>query len=73
MLYLPEAVSRGIRGTPGLAQKEGGSVWERAETWQHQFPLAQAGKEQQPQAIQLVGKWNFTRTEKNILKVNFHS
>lgn len=56
---------------PQLAQKEGCSVWERAETWQHQFTLAQAGKELQPQAIQLVGKWNLTRTETNILKFIF--
>lgn len=65
----PEAVSRGITGKPGLAHKKR----ERAETWQHQFPLAQAGKEQHPQAIQLVRKWNFARTEMNISKVNFHS
>lgn len=71
MLYLPEAAYRGIRGMPELAQKEGCSVWERAETWQYQFTLAQAGKELHPQAIQLVGKWNFTRRETNILKFTF--
>lgn len=72
MLYLPEAAYRGIRGMPELAQKQGCSVWERAETWQHQFTLAQAGKKLHPQAIQLVGKQNFTRTETNILTF-FHS
>lgn len=56
---------------PELAQKKGCSVWERAETWQHHFTLAQAGKELHPQAIQLVGKWNFRRTETTILKFSF--
>lgn len=53
---------------PELAQKEGCSVWERAETWQHQFTLARTGKELHPQAMQLLEKWDFTRTKMNILK-----
>lgn len=48
MLYLPKAAYRGIRGVPELAQKESCSVWKRAETWQHQFISAQAGKEPYP-------------------------
>ena len=60
-----------LRGMPELAQKEGCSFWERAETWQHQFTLAQAGKELHPPAIQLLGKWNFPRIETNILKYTF--
>lgn len=48
---------------PVVAQNQGCSVWARAEIWQHQFTLAQAGEEQYPQAIQLAGKRNFTRTE----------
>lgn len=48
---------------PVVAQNQGCSVWARAEIWQHQFTLAQAGEEQYPQAIQLAGKRNFARTE----------